>query len=148
MASGYNGTVATSALGPHALTYTRYTARYDMHVYIDIQIHVYHVLHIENSSFTCKCCTEMKMSQMMFLLHVASVALLLELASGCAVADESSECPNWYHRPPGSHHCQCGTTLQGRTIVLLDHITVSAAQPCRVVSNVLMMECISIFTSQ
>ena len=53
------------------------------------------------------------MSQIMFLLHVASVALLLELASGCAVADESSECPNWYHHPPGSHHCQCGTTLQG-----------------------------------
>ena len=42
------------------------------------------------------------------MLPVASVALLLALASGCAVADESSECPNWYHRPPGSHHCQCG----------------------------------------
>ena len=51
------------------------------------------------------------------MLHVASVALLLALAiyiaSGCAVAEESSECPNWYHRPPGSHHCQCGPTLQG-----------------------------------
>ena len=53
------------------------------------------------------------MSQLMFLLHVASVALLLALASGYAVADQSSECPNWYHRPPGSHRCQCGTTLQG-----------------------------------
>ena len=47
------------------------------------------------------------------MLHVVSVALLLALASGCAVADESSECPNWYHRPPGSHDCQCGPTLQG-----------------------------------
>ena len=47
------------------------------------------------------------------MLYVASVALCLTLASGCAVADESSECPNWYHRPPGSHHCQCGPTLQG-----------------------------------
>ena len=55
----------------------------------------------------------MKISQIMFLLHVASVALLLALASGCAVADESSECPNWYHHPPGSHHCQCGPTLKG-----------------------------------
>ena len=52
------------------------------------------------------------MSQIMFLLHVASVALLLALASGYAVADENSECPNWYHCPPGSHHCQCGPTLQ------------------------------------
>ena len=60
------------------------------------------------------------MSQLMFLLHVASVALLLALASGCAVADESSECPNWYHHPPGSHHCQCGTTLQGGIIVCSD----------------------------
>ena len=59
------------------------------------------------------------MSQIMFLLHVASVALLLALASGYAVADESSECPNWYHRP-GSHHCQCGTTLQGGIIVCSD----------------------------
>ena len=47
------------------------------------------------------------------MLHVVSAALLLALASGCAVADESSECPNWYHHPPGSHHCQCGPTLQG-----------------------------------
>ena len=45
------------------------------------------------------------MSQIMFLLHVASVALLLALASGYAVDDEGSECPNWYYRPPGSHHC-------------------------------------------
>ena len=52
------------------------------------------------------------MSQIL-MLHVACVALLLALASGCVVADESSECPNWYHRPPGSHHCQCGPTLQG-----------------------------------
>ena len=49
----------------------------------------------------------------MKILPVASVALLLALASGCAVDDEGSECPNWYHRPPGSHHCQCGPTLQG-----------------------------------
>ena len=47
------------------------------------------------------------------MLHVSFVALLLALASGCAIADEISECPNWYHRPPGSHHCQCGPTLQG-----------------------------------
>ena len=47
------------------------------------------------------------------MLHVSSVALLLALASGYAVADESSECPNWYHRPPGSRHCQCGPTLKG-----------------------------------
>ena len=53
------------------------------------------------------------MLQIMFLLHVASVALLLALASGCVVDDESSECPNWYHRPPGSHHCQCGSALKG-----------------------------------
>ena len=53
------------------------------------------------------------MSQIMFLLHVASVALLLALASGYAVVDQSSECPNWYHRPQGSHHCQCGPTLKG-----------------------------------
>ena len=47
------------------------------------------------------------------MLHVSFVALLLALASGCAVADEISECPNWYHRHPGSHHCQCGRTLKG-----------------------------------
>ena len=47
------------------------------------------------------------------MLQVSSVALLLALASGSAIADESSECPNWYHRPPGSHHCQCGPTLKG-----------------------------------
>ena len=64
---------------------------------------------LKPSSFSRKCggiCKELNM------LHVASVALLLALASGCAVADESSECPNWYHRPPGSHHCQCGPTLE------------------------------------
>ena len=22
-----------------------------------------------------------------------------------------AECPNWYHRPPGSHYCQCGPVL-------------------------------------
>ena len=46
--------------------------------------------------------------------RAVSVALLLALyiASGCAVADESSECPNWYHHPPGSHHCQCGPALR------------------------------------
>ena len=53
------------------------------------------------------------MSQMMFLLHVSFVALLLALASGYAVDDEGSECPNWYHHPPGSHHCLCGPTLKG-----------------------------------
>ena len=53
------------------------------------------------------------MSQMMFLLHVSFVALLLALASRCAVDDEGSECPNWYHHPPGSHHCLCGPTLKG-----------------------------------
>ena len=65
---------------------------------------------LKPSSFSRKCggiCKELNM------LPVASVALLLALASGYAVADESSECPNWYHRPPGSHHCQCGTTLKG-----------------------------------
>ena len=69
------------------------------------------------------------MSQIMFLLHVASVAPLLALASGYAVADESSECPNWYHHPPGSHHCQCGPTLKGGIMcsddgvyVRVDHI--------------------------
>ena len=63
------------------------------------------------------------------MLPVASVALLLALASGYAVADESSECPNWYHRPPGSHHCLCGPTLQGgimcsdyRVYVRVDYI--------------------------
>ena len=56
------------------------------------------------------------MSQMMFLLHVAAVALLLALASGYAVDDEGSECPNWYHRPPGSHHCQCAPALHGDII--------------------------------
>ena len=65
---------------------------------------------LKPSSFSRKCggiCKELNM------LHVASVALLLALASGYAVTDESSECPNWYHRPPGSHHCQCGPTLKG-----------------------------------
>ena len=53
------------------------------------------------------------MSQIiMYLLHVTSAALLIALASGYVVADKSSECPNWYHRPPGSHHCQCGSTLK------------------------------------
>ena len=47
------------------------------------------------------------------MLLVSSVALLLALASGYILADESSECPNWYHHPPGSHHCQCGPTLKG-----------------------------------
>ena len=52
------------------------------------------------------------------MLHVVSTALLLALASCYAAADgdESSECPNWYHRPPGSHHCLCGPSLQGGTM--------------------------------
>ena len=50
------------------------------------------------------------------MLPVASVALLLALALGYVVADESSECPNWYHHPPGSHHCQCGPNLKGGII--------------------------------
>ena len=99
-------------------------------IYTCTQINVYHVLHIKNSSFTCKYCTdqEMKISQIIFPLHVASVALLLALASGYAVVDQSSECPTG-------------------TIILLDHITVSAAQPCRVASCVLMIECISVLTT-
>ena len=52
---------------------------------------------------------------MLRTVHV--VALLLVLFSGCAVADESSECPNWYHRPPGSHYCQCGPALKGGIII-------------------------------
>ena len=65
------------------------------------------------------------------MLQVSSVALLLALASGCVLADESSECPNWYHRyrPPASHHCQCGPTLKGaimcsddRVYLRVDHI--------------------------
>ena len=49
------------------------------------------------------------------MLHVVSAALLLALASCYALVHnhESSECPNWYHRPPESHHCQCGPTLRG-----------------------------------
>ena len=46
------------------------------------------------------------------MLRAVPVALLLALASGYVIADESSECPNWYHRPPGSHHCQCGPALR------------------------------------
>ena len=72
------------------------------------------------------------MSQMMFLLHVASVALLLALALGYAVDDE--ELMRAVNVPTG-------------TIILLDLITVSVAQPSRVQSCVLTMECISVLTT-
>ena len=55
------------------------------------------------------------------MFHAISAALLIALASGCAVANESSECPNWYHHPPESHHCQCSPTLQGGIIMCSDN---------------------------
>ena len=60
------------------------------------------------------------------MLHVASVTLLLALAHGSALANEGSECPNWY----GSSHCQCGLALR-----------------CGIINFVLMMECISVLTT-
>ena len=41
------------------------------------------------------------------------ITLLLALSSIFALADESSECSNWYYRPPGSNHCKCGQSLSG-----------------------------------
>ena len=39
--------------------------------------------------------------------------LLLALASSYTVADQSSECSNWYYHPLGSSQCKFGQTVSG-----------------------------------
>jgi hypothetical protein len=41
------------------------------------------------------------------------VTLILALSSSYVVADESSECPNWYYHATGLDHCKCGQRLSG-----------------------------------
>ena len=60
-------------------------------------------------SFLCSMCVVERSTY--FLSTCYSVYAVDD--ESCIVADESSECPNWYYCPPGSHHCQCGPALQG-----------------------------------
>ena len=39
--------------------------------------------------------------------HYSYIALSLSYV----VADESSECSNWYYHPAGLNHCKCGQSL-------------------------------------